>query len=303
MMVKIYNEQYLKLCHSKPVKAYRLITEYLHGIATITNLLESTVLVEITKLYHETYQTLQNTYLYHGLLFKNMQAYKTYYQLYSKTYYGSHLQTLDLIDKIMWHYEIHEQDLAISLLLIKTAKLILQNISYVDPEPVLQYLLNKRADKIIQDRIMRLMYWYKHESDIKTLYKQANPFLSDNDIWFLYMMQSLSDIKQYLEITNIDIKQKGNKKKKSKELNTTIDTTKNLAPYSPLYVRQLFMHWLNIANTPYRQIHTNYNEITEPTKQKQVNIDNIDKVTKDIVEIHTKLYYDNTDPRNVFCLP
>jgi len=299
-MVRSYNEQYLKLCYSKPVKAYRLITEYLHGIATITNLFESTILIEIAKLYHETYQTLQNTYLYHGFLFKNMQAYKVYYQLYSKSYYTTHLQSLDLIDKIMWQYEIHEQDLAISLLLIKTAKTVLQNINYVDPEPILQYLLSKRTDKIIQERTVRLMYWYKHETDIKALYKQVNPFLTDNDIWFLYMMQPLSDIKQYFETTNTNIKQKSSKKKKSNQTNIIVDIIRELTPYSPLYVRQLFIQWLNTVNVCDKQIHTKHDKVTESIERKQTNIN---KVTKNIVEKNTSLYCDNTDPKNIFCLP
>jgi len=305
-MLRTYNQQYLNLCCSKPVKAYRLITEYLHGIAAFTDLPESTALVEIAKLYHETYQTLQNTYLYHGLLFKNMQAYKVYYQLYSKSYYASHLQSLDLVDRIMWEYEIQERDIAISLLLIKTAKIVLQTIPYVDPEPVLQYVLSKRTDKKVQERVIRTVFWHKHETDIKALYKQVNPFLTDTDIWFLYLMQPISTVKALLESPNTNNQQKNTKKKRSKSKQTedassvTLDLTNIGSPYSPAAIRELFRQWLQAENIKQTS------EKRSSQTDKQTNFTQVDKPVKSSTSIvcHTMESHNiDTDARNVFLLP
>jgi len=186
---KTYQQSYVELAKIRPVKAYRLLTELLHNVATISGYTDSQILLLSVELYQVAYKQFASLFFYHGLLYRNIYAFQGYFYLYSRPFVHQTLKTRasELIQKIQWRYELDTEDLAIDLLLLNVVRNRLVNVPYVDPEPVLKYVLDSKRDKELKQRERYIQLWNKYQEHIVGLYKKTNPFMTEQDIWFCFV--------------------------------------------------------------------------------------------------------------------
>jgi len=245
---KHYDYNYVQLCLQKPVKAYRLLTEWLHDIAILdpATYTETETIRTMSNLYDFALKELSSLFIYHGLLYKNHRIFTGYFYLYSRSFVHQTLvaRQSELLQKIKWQYELDDDTEAVNIIVLQTVRNRLAGKPYIDPEPVLQYVLSKRKNKEWLAWQSRIYLWSKYNEQIITLYKKANPFLTDFDIWFLYLQIPLDVWKKVL----MSSRSKQRRKKKTKIQVQQTDKedvysilSKTGTKYDPLTVHKLFI--------------------------------------------------------------
>lgn len=288
---KQYKYNYVQLCLQKPVKAYRLLTEWLHNVAILDPAMytESETIKIMSNLYNLALKELSPLFIYHGFLYRNHKIFTSYFYLYSRAFIQQTLiaRQNELLQKLKWQYELEDDVQAVNIILLQIVRKRLAGKTYIDPEPVLQYVLSKRKDKEQMTWQTRLRLWNNYNEQIIALYKKANPFLTDYDIWFLYLQIPINIWKKAL--ISYKHKQSNTRKRKKRQIQqTNVEDIYNIltetdTKYDPLTVHSLFAYSMQDNNNrkTEKEINTKretYNRVSKKTESELDIIDDIENV-------------------------
>jgi len=269
-MIRTYSKPVIEQAKQKTLRAYRIVTEWLHGLCQLDrkHYTESQELIAIAQLYSASYSH-NVLYIYHGWLYKHYPIFEAYFYLQARTFVHTTLQQRmsDWLQQLMWQYETEDKQLVTDILLLKFVRKRLYGQPYLDPEPVLKYVLDKRKEKERQEFQKRIQLWNRYRDDIVRMYKQANPFLTENDIWYIFLQTDITTWQQILAQT------KGPKRKQKKRVHEIDQSVIRQLTITPDYLSRLFRHWWQTDNA--RKTNLSRRE-TEQAKTQRPTIDSPD---------------------------